>query len=591
MSFSVNDWTPEYFIANQESCKLILENSDILKEIPLLNNAPLHDFRDKQLVRFRGMVQDMYNPEYYFQKYEVKNTQNGCCDIRHGMYMDSVLCSPNEEVIFNSDKNISSERQTCTVISIPGLNDWAKEENIYNDNSNRNIISNYSSNSYNCSSKRSLENNDVEEMDCSEPTKKKERLSTDELNTTSDNTKHKHNVGSILSKDHILNFPVPIVDGKACIVKIYNEKISLKLNQVIDITGFISLDPSLTIVNNSEEMMEDAEIKTHNPPVSLVPRLHAVKITELAKHEVENAPLIVSKGQAIRGDLHIILSQLLFGDQLAADYLICHLLSSIYMRKDYLCLGAYPLNITNFSVTKYKTFPKEFYKFFTQFVKKSHFLEVTLENLNDMALVPKKDYECNRLTSGILQLSANTHLVIDETGLTSGQVSQAGRQNYDAITNLITFQKVPYDFKFYSMEYDTDIPVLILSEAKSFIPCPTQVILKVDEESENLYLQVIKAAQHYLKDQDRLTDIRRYLEVLRHTEFEFNEDVTNVIQEDFVQMRQTNKSITGDNLHSLIVLARLMSLSYGQNTLTVECWKRTVAMEMERINRLPQRNK
>lgn len=78
-------------------------------------------------------------------------------------------------------------------------------------------------------------------------------------------------------------------------------------------------------------MMEDAEMNTHNPPASLVPRLHAIKITELTKHEIENAPLIMSKAQAIRGDLHIILSQLLFGDQLAADYLICHLLSSMYV--------------------------------------------------------------------------------------------------------------------------------------------------------------------------------------------------------------------------------------------------------------------
>ncbi|KAK2579582.1 hypothetical protein KPH14_010877 [Odynerus spinipes] len=585
MSLSINDWTPEHFIANQPSCKLILENSDALKEIPLLNNAPLHDFRDKQLVRFRGMVQDMYNPEYYFQKYEVKNIQSGCCDVKFGMYTDSVFCSPNEEILFNSEKNVSSERQTCTVISIPGLNDWTKEGTTYNDNSNTNIVNNCNSN------KRSLDNNGVEEMDCSEPIRKKEKLLTDKTNTKSNIAKHNNNSSNILSKEHILNFPVPIDDGKACIVKIYDEKISLKLNQVVDIIGFISLDPALSVVNNTEEMMEDAEMHTHNPPVSLVPRLHAIKVTELTKHEIENVPLIMSKAQAIRGDLHIILSQLLFGDQLAADYLICHLLSSVYMRKDYLCLGTYPLNITNFSVTKYKTFPKELYDFLTLFVKKSHFLEVTLENLNDMALVPKKDYECNRLTSGILQLSANTHLVIDETGLTSGQVSQAGRQNYDAITNLITFQKVPYDFKFYTMEYDTDIPVLILSEAKSFIPCPTQVILKVDEESENLYLQVIEAAQQYLKDKNRLTDIRHYLEVLRHTEFEFNESITNVIQEDFVQMRQSNKNITGDNLHSLIVLARLMSLSYGQNTLTTECWKKTVAMEIERINRLPQRNK
>ncbi|XP_046833718.1 mini-chromosome maintenance complex-binding protein [Vespa crabro] len=583
MSLSINDWTPEHFVKNQSSCKFILENSDAIREIPLLNNAPLHYFKDKQLVRFRGMIQDMYNPEYYFKKYEVKNIQNGYCDVRFGMYMDSMISSPNEEIIFNSEKNISSERQTCIVISIPGLNNWAKQGDTNIDNLNRNVINNYNTN------KRSLENNGVEEMDCSEPTRKKEKLLIDETNETSNNAKINKDNNGILSQEHILNFPIPIDNGKACIVKVYDETIHLKLNQVVDIIGFISLDPALNVINNSEEMMEDAEMNTHNPPISLVPRLHAIKITVLTKHEIENAPLIMSKAQAIRGDLHIILSQLLFGDQLAADYLICHLLSSIYMRKDYLCLGTYPLNITNFSITKCKIFPKKLYDFLTLFVKKSHLLEVTLENLNDMALIPKKDYVCNRLTSGILQLSANTHLVIDETGLTSGQVSQAGRQNYDAIMNLITFQKVPYDFKFYTMEYDTDIPVLILSEAKSFIPCPTQVVLK--EESENHYLQVIEATNQYLKDQNRLTDIRHYLEVLRHTEFEFNEDVTNVIQDDFVQMRQTNRNITGENLHSLIVLARLMSLSYGQNRLTIDCWKKTVAMELERINRLPQRNK
>lgn len=82
----------------------------------------------------------------------------------------------------------------------------------------------------------------------------------------------------------------------------------------------------------------------------------------------------------------------------------------------------------------------------------------------------RKDYDCNRLTSGILQLSDNTHLVIDETGLTTGQVTPAGRENYSTICDLINFQKVTYDFKYYKMEYDTDIPVLILSETKSFIP-------------------------------------------------------------------------------------------------------------------------
>lgn len=36
-----------------------------------------------------------------------------------------------------------------------------------------------------------------------------------------------------------------------------------------------------------------------------------------------------------------------------------------------------------------------------------------------------------------------------------------------------------------------------------------------------------------------------------------------------------------------MVLARLLSLSYGSNTLTIEYWKKAFQMEIERLNRLP----
>lgn len=85
----------------------------------------------------------------------------------------------------------------------------------------------------------------------------------------------------------------------------------------------------LSTIRASEDDMNEAEINTHNPPASLVPRLHAVKIVELNKPEITNAPEIISKAQLIRGDLHIVLTQLLFGDHVAADYLICHLLSIV----------------------------------------------------------------------------------------------------------------------------------------------------------------------------------------------------------------------------------------------------------------------
>lgn len=87
----------------------------------------------------------------------------------------------------------------------------------------------------------------------------------------------------------------------------------------------------LSRIHTSDDMMDDAEVQTHNPPASLVPRLHAVKIVEQKETEAERigAREMFSKAESIRSDLHMVLSQLLFGDDLAADYLICHLISAV----------------------------------------------------------------------------------------------------------------------------------------------------------------------------------------------------------------------------------------------------------------------
>ncbi|XP_031835195.1 mini-chromosome maintenance complex-binding protein [Nomia melanderi] len=574
---NISDWTPEYFLANKSTCNVNLENPEIVKQIPCLNYVPLHYFTDRQLVRFQGMVQDMYNPEYYFQQYEVKNTLSKAQEIRSGMYADSARCLPHEEILVESEKNCSAERHTCVVISTPGLNEWAKERYEKSSCLNLNAVTN-------C--KRNLEESTEEAMDCSEPVRKKDRILLNTESTENNVKEHNEDRQNIFSKEYLLNFPIPIDDGRTCIIKIYDD-MALKLNEVIEIIGFVSLDPFINAYDTDETMTE-AEMNVHHPPTSLVPRIHAIKLSRLSK-EIESAPEIISKAKSIRNHLHLVLSNILFGDRLAADYLICHLLSSIYMRRDYFCLGTYPINITHFPANENKTFVEDLYKFLTMFVEKSHLLEITLENLNDLTLSPKKDYDSNRLTSGVLQLSDNTHLVIDETRLTPGQVSQAGRENYNTICDLINFQKVTYNFKFYKMEYETDIPVLILSEAKSFIPCQNQVVLKIDAESKNVYPHVIEVAEQYLKDENRLKDIRQYLKVVKDVKFQFNDDIVKEVQNDFVQLRQIHKNVNVDHLHSLMILARLLSLSYGSNTLTTEYWKMAVQMEMERLDRLPKK--
>jgi hypothetical protein len=59
-----------------------------------------------------------------------------------------------------------------------------------------------------------------------------------------------------------------------------------------------------------------------------------------------------------------------------------------YLRKDCLCLGNFPLNITNFPKTP-GNFTKDFYEILKQIIVKSHLLNITLETLNDMSFVPK----------------------------------------------------------------------------------------------------------------------------------------------------------------------------------------------------------
>lgn len=51
---------------------------------------------------------------------------------------------------------------------------------------------------------------------------------------------------------------------------------------------------------------------------------------------------------------------------------------------------------------------------------------MSLHNMNNQRMVPRKDYTANRLMSGILQLANNTSLFLDETQLGQGQLDTTG---------------------------------------------------------------------------------------------------------------------------------------------------------------------
>ena len=95
---------------------------------------------------------------------------------------------------------------------------------------------------------------------------------------------------------------------------------------------------------------------------------------------------------------------------------------------------------------------------------------MTIDSLNKANLIPSKDYNKDRLIHGDLQLPNHFHLLIDETGLNTGELNAKGLLNVNSLKDIIKWQKINYDFGFHSHEFLTNIRVLILSRTKSILP-------------------------------------------------------------------------------------------------------------------------
>jgi hypothetical protein len=294
-----------------------------------------------------------------------------------------------------------------------------------------------------------------------------------------------------------------------------------------------------------------------------------------------------------RDDLHSLFTQLLLGDAIAAEYLLAHLMSKIYTRSNGLCLGKFSLNI--FGLPKNSTnFAKKLSTLLQLIMSKSHYLPMTIDNLNTLSFVPKKDYASNRLVSGLLQLSSGTHLILDETAMNDGQLNQQGITNLTGLGHTIKHQSVDYDFGFHKLPFETDIPCLVLSEGRSMLPQDVQIMLKplgeVNEETINaIFVNVGKSLEVEV-----LSRLRNYITLAKLSAFDIHEEAMNFVQEDFVRERQNANSTlkTSDDLHTLLVLARLMALSRGEKSINPNIWNEAKNMETERKQRsahLPSR--
>ena len=139
------------------------------------------------------------------------------------------------------------------------------------------------------------------------------------------------------------------------------------------------------------------------PPPSLVPRLHALTFTHLAHNNplLPPASPLPSLQEVAKVELLTILTTCLLGDKLAAEYLLLHLISKVYLRKDVLVLGKLSLNLHN--MTNHEEWPRRLATLLL-LTTNSHYLPLTRTTLDSFSFTPQTDFEANLLVSGTLQL-------------------------------------------------------------------------------------------------------------------------------------------------------------------------------------------
>lgn len=265
------------------------------------------------------------------------------------------------------------------------------------------------------------------------------------------------------------------------------------------------------------------------------------------------------------------------------------------MRRDVTVLGKFGLNITNIphvlkhaplvdeKQKKTKNFADCFFEALKQFISMGHMFKLTIDNLNKSNLIPNKDYNKDKLVSGMLQLPEQFQLVIDETELSSGELKEKGKyfinlinkhvsclikyqfqglMNINSIKEIIKWQKMNYDFSFHQQEFNTNIRVLVLSETKSLLPFDVQ--LKLNPNVQYFEAEKYEAFINQLfvdSNSGLLNNMRKYFSILSHLDYKLTQPMQQLVEDDIVQIRQspkgnTNNKMCIEDFHLLLVVAR-----------------------------------
>lgn len=362
-------------------------------------------------------------------------------------------------------------------------------------------------------------------------------------------------------------YPLPErkLDYLGALIKVYDD-VSFRPGSTHTFIGLLSTASLPSPISASADGTEEQ---------TLVPTIHVLR------GPLSPEPTVAADASdSIRSALLQHLSASLSIDSLVAEYILLALIASPSVRPPAMPpLGTLSLNLMG-------SIP-DFASFIRTLVPALVNLPLTIASLHSIPFTPSSvntSADASSLSSGLLQLSPGTVLVIDETVMgEGGTLKEKAVRNLQALTDCIAEQKVRYEYPYMDgLKIDAWIRPIVLSEGKSLVPVDVHLPITVTSSLSPSSDDELPAFRSYLLHRGSLKHARALT---------IPESTAAEIQEDFVAYRK-GQGAGGDAeevLKRRMKIARLLAVSYEDAELTTERWKRVVKMDEEAQRRVKTR--
>jgi hypothetical protein len=337
----------------------LFASPEALARIPSLNDTRVEMLKPGSLVRYRCMVQDVQDPEYYMGAYQQAGAAAGEAFTATAKYRDAIPMqgSPMEDAA-------PMERLPLHCVPIPGEAAWANQAHAAagiaaaQPGAGRVVSS---------GTKRGAEDPSLEEG--AHPAAAAAAATT--MAKKPPPAAAGPGVGATAAPMAAASQATPAaataykVDN-ACLVKVYHEDgANIRVHDTYEFVGVLSVEPGLATFGTdptaSCQPYWPADGIEATVPHSALPRLHAIFSravnpclepcfadgADLDAAAAAMSPTMHGTALSLREGFVSAATAALGGDRLAAEYLLLHCISGIYQRVENLCLGQMALNLSD----------------------------------------------------------------------------------------------------------------------------------------------------------------------------------------------------------------------------------------------------